>query len=431
MKLAFLEIDTGNRWALSSAGPGFIAAFLRRHGHHSVSMRIAPEDKPRDITRRLERVSPDLLCLSLTSSQWLRAAELSPALRAELCLPSVAGGLFPTFAPEVVLASGGFDHVCIGEGEQAMLELVTCLDEGGVPAEHSIDKIWSAGGPRPGLRPPPADIDTLPFVDRRFLGEENGVVHMFTQRGCPFSCAYCAGGAIGDLFGKGFVRRRSVENVLRELAALREEGPVNYVIFLDDTFTHRPAWVASFCEAYGKGFNVPFSIQARVDTVTPAMLRQLAEAGCHHMTFGVESGSPEIRRRILNRPMSDERIAEAFAMAREAGIMVTANYMIGLPHERAADIEMTLALNERIDPDDFGWAVFYPFPGTALFDLCGAEGFLPENWAELPARHDRSILAMPQLGKEEIRRYHERFAAVRRERYIERFGLPPEEDRRS
>src|SRR6266508_2847879 len=138
--------------------------------------------------------------------------------------PGVSGGLHPTFSPEAVLDAPGFDYVCLGEGEEATLELVEALASGS--ATDRIANLWKRGAGRPRLRPPFEPLDALPFVARDLLDEPPGTVHMATQRGCPFPCTYCAARIYRDLYeGVGrYGSRRSHENVLAELRALRERG---------------------------------------------------------------------------------------------------------------------------------------------------------------------------------------------------------------
>ena len=190
MNVLFLEIDTDRVWSVASIGPAFLAAHLRNHGHSAAMIRIAPDAAIAEILKQVRAHEPGVLALSLTTRQWLRARDVVRGLRAELDIPVVAGGLHPTFSPEVVLASAGFDHVCLGEGEEAFLELVEALEAHAPLA--SIKNIWTRGMRRPALRLPMDPLDSVPFMARDFLDEHVGVVHMSTQRGCPFPCTYCA-----------------------------------------------------------------------------------------------------------------------------------------------------------------------------------------------------------------------------------------------
>ncbi len=426
MKVLFLEVDTESRWAVASIGPAFLAACLRRTGHQVEMHRFAADASVAQGVAAVRAARPDLVALSLTSRQWLRARRLVAAVREELPVPVVAGGLHPTFSPEAVLAWPGFDYVCLGEGEGAMLDLARAVEQKGRAEPGEIDNIWVRGGSRPPLRPPIEPLDAVPFLARDLLDEPPGVVHMSTQRGCPYPCTYCAARNFDELYRDSAVygRRRSHDNVLTELTGLEAEGRLSYVIFLDDTFTIRRRWVETFCRLYGERIGKPFSLHARAETVDQRLLGQLAAAGCRHITYGVESGSQRIRRDVMQRPVSDDRLRRVFRWTRAEGILVTANYMLGVPGETRADLEKTLELAEELEAFDFGFFVFYPYPGTRLFALCRDRGYLPDDYLDLPASHRRSILRLPDLLPEDIDEFYQRFTALRERLYLSRYEGP-------
>ena len=368
-----------------------------------------------DLIKALKDKVPDVIGVSLTSRQWLRAKELMPALRQKLDIPVIAGGLHPTFESDLVLDTGGFDYVCIGEGEQAMLEFVQAYERGELPSKK-IKNIRGQSDPMPKMRAPFEPFDELPFMARDMLQEQPGIVHMETQRGCPFRCSYCAGRNLSDLYEGSYAsygRRRSVKNVLRELSQLRDNGPINYVVFLDDTFTIKHSWVHEFCDLYSKHFHVPFSINARAETVNKKLLFKLAEAGCMHIIYGVESGSERVRTDVLKRKVSNKHLIDVFRWTQEAGMLATANYMLGIPGETKTDIEQTLELHEQLRPDDFGYFVFYPYPGTELYRVCREKGYLPKNYYDLPANNRNTILNLPDLTQEDIDNYYDKFTELR------------------
>ena len=424
MHLLFLEIDTERDWAVASIGPAFIASYVRPHGHRVEMLRVPPTMTTAEAVAEIREREPDLLGLSLTSRQWQRARALVGEIRQVIDVPVVAGGLQPTFSPEIVLSSPGFDYVCLGEGEAAALDLLQALEQGG--AVEGIDNIWVRGGPRPALRPPIEPLDSVPFLARELMDEPPGVVHMTTQRGCPFPCTYCAARNFNQLYqGTGnYGRRRSHDNVLAELGQLRDAGRLSYIIFLDDTFTIQRRWVEQFCRLHGERFATPFSLHARVETVDQKLLETLAAAGCRHITYGVESGSFRIRKEVMHRPVTNERFLDVFRWTREAGILVTANYMMGLPGETRDDLQMTLDLAEELDAYDFGYFVFYPYPGTRLYEVCRESGILPEDYDSLPANHRQSILNLPDLTPDDIVEYYDRFTALRERLYLGRYAGP-------
>lgn len=432
MKVLFLEVDTQSDWAVASLGPAFIGAYIRQFGHEASLFRVPVSMGKGELVEVVRAHSPDVIGVSLTSRQWQRAKSLLTHLRSELDTPVVVGGLHPTFSPTDTLEQPGVDYVCLGEGEKPMLYLLEALAAGGPVEDGLIPNIWVKGGQRPVMGKPFEPIDQLPFMARDLLDERYGVVHMATQRGCPFPCTYCAARMYDELYsehGHNYGRRRSHSNVLDELFAIRDDGPLNYVIFLDDTFTIHHPWVKEFCKLYGKRLRVPFSLHARVETINETMIGELADAGCRHITYGVESGSLRVRREVMKRPVSDEKLIKAFQWTRRAGILVTANYMMGIPGETREDLQMTVDLHDRLEPDDFGFFVFYPYPGTHMFKYCLENGYLPEDYLNRPANHRESILNLPDLTQDDIAEYYDRWTKVRSAHVLKRYGpgLSPEQ----
>jgi radical SAM superfamily enzyme YgiQ (UPF0313 family) len=412
VKILFLEIETEDFWPLAAAGPAFIGAYLREHGHEAELLRIGPSEPLPSVTHQIKSAAPDLLGLSLTLRQWPRAREVVSFICSKIDIPVIAGGLFPTFAPGTVLSADGFDFVCIGEGEGATLDLLEApaRDPAHIPP---IPNIRTGNGTFAPPRPAIPRLDDLPFPARDLLDEQHGLVHMVTRRGCPFSCAYCSAGSYRNLYGGGYLRDRSPENVLAELRSLGESGGLGYVIFLDDTFNLRSHWLQEFLPRFRREIGAGFSIHARADAMDSETLALLADSGCRHVVYGVESGSERVRREILKRPGDNAALHRVFRQTRDAGMIVTANFMFGIPGETAAEIEETFALVESLAPDDFGVFAFQPFPGARLYDLCRAQGLLSPNFPDSATDHRRSPLTLPNLTEDQLEAFSARFEALR------------------
>jgi anaerobic magnesium-protoporphyrin IX monomethyl ester cyclase len=416
MKMLFLEIATERNWALAAIGPSCLASWLRQHGH-DIQVHVVDYDATIDEVIDAVRASgPALIGLSMTTRQWLRGAQIVAGVRAVIDIPVIAGGLHPTFSPEGVLDSDGFDYVCLGEGEGALLDVVEHIEAGVPIVAGAILNIQCRGAKRPELRPPVPNLDDLPWMARDMLMERPGMAYMVTQRGCPFLCTYCAARMYNEMYS-GYGRRRSLENVHAEIAALKERG-VGYLLFLDDTFTIHRGWVKDFCEQHAANGAMPFSLHARAETMTDAMMSQLASAGCKHITYGVESGSERVRREIMRRHISNDKLIDVFERTKAAGILVTANYILGTPGEKPHEIQETLDLHEQLMPNDFGYFVFYPYPGTPLFKTCMDANLLPDDWMTRPANHRKSILNLPDLTEEQIDYYYDQFTRARERGYI-------------
>ena len=434
MRVMFLEIDTEREWSVASLGPGFLAAVLRRNGHTAVMHRVSHGAALDSVASAVIGFKPDLIGMSLTTRQWQRARRIAGRLR-ELCdIPTIVGGLHPTFLPEETLAAKGIDAVCLGEGEGALLSVIEQLESGVPISAVATDNIQVRPGSRPALRDPIEPIDSVPHMARDMLDERHGVYHMTTQRGCPFPCTYCAARMFNALYGDGgnYGRRRSVESVLAEIDASASGAQCQLHRFPRRHLHHQPPRGSlDFCKRYEARCGIPFSLHARTETVNETLIAALARAGCRHITYGVESGSERLRRQVMKRHGSNQRLIEIFRRTRDAGILATANYMMGLPGETRADLAATVALHRRLEPDDFGYFVFYPYPGTPLFSVCLERGYLPDDWLERPVTHKSSILDLPDLSATDIAAAYDEWTEIRVSAALARQGARGTRGRRA
>ncbi|MEW5771958.1 MAG: radical SAM protein [Thermodesulfobacteriota bacterium] len=411
MLLLFLDIATESDWAAASLGAAAVGAFVRGRGHGAALLRVPVDQAPEEAARAALDLKPDLVGMSLACRQWPRAKAVAAALRGLSGVPVLAGGLLPTFAPDEVLACLGMDYACIGQGEEPAARLLDALARGERP-RSGIPGLATREAPRPA-RSPDLDPASLPFWARDLCAEGNGVVHLGTRRGCPFSCAYCAAGALKALHGPAWGRRRPPGHVLAELRAISRAGDLNYVLFVDDTFTLDRDWLAAFLPAYAAEFGLGFSVHSRPDTIDQALAQDLARAGCRHVVLGLESGSERVRREVMGRPMAEAAIRMAAAAVRDAGLTLTLNAMYGLPGETPDEAAQTLALAEDLAPHDVGHFTFHPYPGTALFEACRRRGLLPPDWLERPADNVAPLLDLPEFPAAEVGRVHAEWEALR------------------
>ena len=122
-------------------------------------------------------------------------------------------------------------------------------------------------------------------------------------------------------------------------------------------------------------------------------------------------------------PVRNQRFRDVFRWTREAGIQVTANYMLGVPGETRDDLQMTVDLAEELDVLDFGYFVFYPYPGTQLFHECREKGYLSADYLQRPANHRESILTLPGLTQNDIGEFYDKFTELRTRLYANRSGV--------
>lgn len=139
-----------------------------------------------------------------------------------------------------------------------------------------------------------------------------------------------------------------------------------------------PKWFDEFIELYKQEIHLPFTGNIRFDILTEDTVRRMKEAGCYTIDMGLESGDPEMRFKYLKRNMTDEMIINCSKWFHKYGISQLTYNIIGLPHEDIHRALKTIKLNARIKSDRTIANIFYPYPGTKLYDIAKEAGYLPD-----------------------------------------------------
>jgi len=393
-----------------------VAAMARRAGH---DVALAVGNDP-EIIEKARRFRPDAVGFSVLTgfqNRWLRlAGKLKKALDTEPL--TLFGGPHPTFYPEIVM-DDALDVVCRGEGDEAIVELMDAVEAGERTFEGIPNLAYKKGGDfyAEPLRSLVA-LDDLPFPDREISYEYPFIkndpnTHFVAGRGCPYSCSFCFNRNYRRLCrGLGpAVRMRSPGNLVEEIEDVRRRWGIKTVYFQDDTFVMNKDWLFSFLELYSEKLGLPFYCTVRADLVTPEIARALKSAGCYRVSFGVESGVERIRRHLLGKEISDDRIRETARILHEVGLKFQTTNMMGLPGETLEDAVRTLRLNIEIGADAAWTSLYQPYPGTDLGEYALREGYvdrLPDD-ERIADAHTASLLKQADIEK--IERLH-KFAYV-------------------
>ncbi len=376
-----------------------------------------------DFTDKVNDFKPTLIAMTVTESTFLRGLSLLDYLRNKksIHIPTIVGGVFPTFAPGRVIKENSIDIVCVGEGENAIVDLCDRMEKE-QPIEN-IPNLWlkrKDGHIIKNLPGKAVDINQLPsldfsiFDDDRFYRPMRGNIYRMlpieTHRGCPYTCTFCNSPSQGELYQKqtksSFFRKKSMEKIREEFINFRDNWKGNYVFFWADTFL---AWnkkeLAEFCDMYSE-FQFPFWCQSRPETVADnvdglSKLRMLKEVGLHHMSFGLEHGNEEFRKRIIGRNYSNKVAIDALKNPAKLDITFTINNIIGFPDETRKLAFDTIEVNRKIDSFNLSCSTFAPYHGTKLRDLAENRKYIPQELIA-PPNTDYSVLQMPHFTKEDI-----------------------------
>lgn len=357
---------------------------------------------------------PDLMAMSCTEDMFPIGIRLLERT-AHLHIPTLLGGVFPTFAPDLVLTHPEVDMVCIGEGEHVVAELCDRIDRR-EPYED-IPGLWVKRNGMIQRNPmgPAVDINSNPLLDLSIFNEgrmyrpmQGRVWRMFpleTHRGCPYTCTYCNSPSQLEKYkketGTNFFRKKNFEKIREEIIHLRDNYHAEAFYFWADTFfAYSDKEFDEFVEMYSE-FKIPFWCQTRPETVTYDRVKNLADVGMFRMAFGIEHGNDEFRRRVLKRNVSNETIVNNLKIVNKVGVPFSVNNILGLPYETRELTFDTIELNRHIDADGMNAYSFSPFHGTHLREIAEKEGFIAPG---LIARSltKPTMLQMPQYPPEQI-----------------------------
>ena len=306
---------------------------------------------------------------------------------------TVVGGSHFNALPELTLEQGpAIDIGVYGEGEVTFKEIVTSVLKGnsyqGVKGifcrEKETGKIVFTG-----RRELIANIDTIPFplrdsIDWDYMRKRHSIrgiktksIDVFTSRGCPYSCNFCA---THLTFGKTF-RQRSIDNISSEIDELISKYSIDTLLIAEDTFGIDKTRALELAEMIKSKNLKGFQIYCRVDSVDLELLRHLKECGCIRIVYGIESGSDRILD-LMKKGISVEKIKKACLDTFKAGIPFEGDFLIGgHPSETIDEIKMTHDLIKEIPFDTIAVSIVVPYPGTGIHNIMKQKDYIQtDNW---------------------------------------------------
>lgn len=373
----------------------------------------------RDFVKKVEDFSPDLIAVSVVENTYPVGRSMIQALPSKhKNIPVLWGGVFATFAPDLIFRDNVGDYVCRGEGEYAFLEFCrrACAGE----SLESIPNIWARSDRKLTKNPmgPKVDINALPFPDydlfeeqaiyRPMQGKIWRTMGIESQRGCPFTCTYCNSPSQNSLSrqeqGSIFYRKKSIDRVKEEIEFLHKKHDIELIYWLVDTFlavTNRE--FDELAEMYSD-FKIPFWMNTRSETMTEYRAEGLEKMNMLRMSFGIEHGNPQYRLDVLKRRVTNETMLDGFRFCQDKKFVTTGNCIIGMPEENRDLIFETIDFCRRL-PESIeasGAFIFAPYHGTPLREMAVEKGYLPADTICDVQKPAESMLDQPQLRREEV-----------------------------
>jgi hopanoid biosynthesis associated radical SAM protein HpnJ len=257
-------------------------------------------------------------------------------------------------------------------------------------------------------RPQIQDLDALPHVTDVYHRDLDvrrynvpfllhPYVSLYTTRGCPAQCTFC----LWPQTTSGHAwRKRSTDDVAREMAKAKEYWPyVKEFFFDDDTFNIQKARTIELC-AKLKPLGLTWSCTSRV-TTDYETLKAMREAGCRLMIVGFESGDQQILKNI-KKGATLERARQFTKDAHKLGLVIHGDFILGLPGETRQTIQNTIAFAKELDVETIQVSVAHAYPGTELFDFAVKNKFLVNGNMVDEGGHQLAHIEYPGLPADEI-----------------------------
>lgn len=409
-----------------------LAAYVRENGPFACGLVDFDELDPVSIdhmAKTILRDKPQYVCLTTLTPRFPTAVQIARQIKTySPATVTIVGGPHVTGLPEHSLFDG-FDYGIAGEGEQALLELLTAL-ENDKPVENIQNLIYRGenGITVNRQRAFIADLDSLPrpawdlmnieaYKDPTYFPDSH--VAIYTTRGCPHDCNFCA----SAVTWKRRVRYHSVENVIDQIRYIVNELGVHDIMFWDDTFAINQQRAIEICERICReGLDIRYTAQFRADACTPELVDALLKSGCSFGHIGVESGNDEMLARI-GKGETKEQFRQAVRVMREAGLPCIASYIIGLPGDTHETIQETIDFAFELDVEQSKFMILTPLPGTRVYDMAVERKLAdPSSLGQMEALnyYDSVSINLSEVSDEDLIRYqdiaYERFDSKKKEK---------------
>lgn len=406
--------------------PAYLAAYAEKQlGTESFEFQF----RQKNIARALDQFDPHIVAISSVSQNYNFAMEYAALARAKK-KSVLMGGIHVSVVPETF--SRDMDVGCLGEGEQTFAELLRYYQDQGEFQGEGLNRIpgivyWKdQQRVQTAVRPDCDSLDALPHPQRSLIGYQRHD-YMFTSRGCPYRCVFCASSRYW-----ANVRYASPEYVVEEIEELIAHG-VKTISFYDDLFIankERLRRITELITCRRIHAKVKFTCSCRANLITPEVVGYLKAMNVVSAGMGLESGCDRILRYLKGKiTVNDNR--QAVNLLKDAGLQANASFVIGAPDETDPEIMQTYDFIKTSRLDFIDVYVLTPFPGTPLWEYAAARNLVSNamDWRRLNVNFEvnraNAVIVSETLSRRRIIILYRRFRRLRIRRIIRALPYSP------
>lgn len=353
-------------------GLAYLATVLsKNHSVKILDMRLKSNTVVK-FEEALKSFKPDFVGFSLIALSLDQAFQLTKIVKARTSAKTVLGGPEITLYPEKYLKRKDIDFIFRGEGEHTFPKLLDCIER-----NKDYSKIPGLGFKINGKviinqYEFIEDLDSLPFPDwdlfelRKYRPKPSKIKFpIMTSRGCPYKCSFCDSTIIN-----GPYRVRSAKNVVDDMEFVHKKYHNTNFQIMDDNFAVFPKRVSGICDRILKR-NLKFTWVVGQGFAPPSanyeLFKKMKQAGCIAVYFGIESADDEVLRAI-RKPFTVEQVKKAIKWAKQAGLIVKAPFISGLPKSTYEKEKKYIDFFKETKIDMPKMLQIIPFPGTDIYE---------------------------------------------------------------
>ena len=350
------------------------------------------------IREHFVKFRPEIIGISIIYSSDLhsmyRLARLAKEVNPDVVV--IVGGIHSSIYPREVLEQShpSIDYVIRGEGEIRLAEFIENFKEGYLDLSGDGTCGWYEGNMfiNPQIKTI-ENLDAMPLPAYHRLPMENyfafnvpfspfprgeRVMQIYTSRGCPIGCTFCA----STNFNKAF-RMRSPEAVFKEIMYYKEKYQIDEFQFADDNFTFNRKRAMDMFDRL-KECGLPWCTPngTMVNTLTEDMMQKMIDSGLYQVTLSLDSGSAKTLKEQHRKPVNLQRVPDLTAYLKKREVLIHATLVVGMPGETLADIEEGYAFVDGLPLDSIAVFIAQALPGSELFERAVQDGLISRTMGQ-------------------------------------------------
>jgi len=400
-----IDVSKGIETTLPQLGLGYLSSSLRKKfGDDCIEFKIINHS----VEQEIAAFQPDIVGITSVSQNYNRAIEYA-SMAKQHNLSVIMGGVHISALPSTLTSD--MDVGVIGEGEETIVDLIGIyLEDGSFDEAHLSDIkgiVFRKSGKifltekREHIKP----LDRIAMPARDLL-EIKKTTYIFSSRGCPYNCTFCASCRFWDS-----VRLFSAEYVVDEIEVLVRQYNVKTIFFWDDLFVanrKRLRDILELLKERGLLGRVDFTCHVRSNVLDDELALLLKQMNVRGVGMGLESGFETTLQYLKGTNIGIKDHLTAISILKKHKMNFFASFIIGSPQESREDILKTLEFIKRNNVTAFDINVLTPLPGTPIWDYAKERKLVSEemDWSRLNVNFgddpENAIILSEKLTREEI-----------------------------